>query len=202
MKFDYTYLYLGVALLIFLISSYLIATINRLKHEVLDWKVKLLKEKSITELLSKELFAIHDKYTRQLVSSKKDIGDIEKMVDAMMENYEKAINKIDTEKRILILTVETFTLRLGNISEQLAICEDELGKRDAHISKLKEAGTEKDIAYAKLHGEYKAEQANSQSWKDSAIYWQNKHTEAIEQLSKHLDVPPPPSITVSQKTKQ
>ena len=48
MKFDYTYLYLGVALLIFLISSYLIATINRLKHEVLDWKVKLLKEKSIT----------------------------------------------------------------------------------------------------------------------------------------------------------
>ena len=194
MKIDDTTLLIGIALFLTVLLFYSMATIIMLRQHLNESERNRLIKEQANEILAKELMAyvgLQERYKRHLEEHKKYLGEIEKKVNATWEGYDKVVNILQTEKRILKLDAEILTLRLGNTSEHLAICEAELAKRDEHISKLKEEVTQKDIAYAKLHGEYRAEQANSQSWKDSATYWQNKHTEATEQLRKHLDVGTP-----------
>jgi len=194
MKIDDTTLLIGIALFLTVLLFYSMATIIMLRQHLNESERNRLIKEQANESLAKELMAyvgLQERYKRHLEEHKNDLGEIEKKVNATWECYDKVVNILQTGYRILKLDAENLTLRLGNTSEQLAICEGELANRDEHISKLKEEVTQKDIAYAKLHGEYRAEQANSQSWKDSATYWQNKHTEATEQLRKHLDVGTP-----------
>ena len=201
MKIDDTILLIGIALFLTVLHFYSTPTIVMLRRHLNESERNRLIKEQANKSLAKELIAyvgLQEKYKRHMEEHKKYLGEIEKKVNATWEGYDKVVNILQTENRILKLDAEILTLRLGNTSEQLAICEAELAKRDEHISKFEEAATkidiayaEKDLAYAKLYGEYRAEQANSQSWKDSATYWQNKHTEATEQLRKHLDVGTP-----------